>query len=316
MGRCRASFCARGVLSAALLGACGLPAGAVPYAWLDFDGTIPGEALDKGHKDWIEIQSFGFDVRRDVASPVGGGREGGRPQIAEITLNKLQDRSSVPMFASIVTGREPFALVKLDLNSGTSQPLVRLELENVLLSGQTFAAEDSGADKPSESISLNFTKVTYTYLVPGSSTTYFTSYDLQTGEAESNTGTVVPPNPDSDNDGMPDSWETAYGLGVGVNDAAGDADGDGLKNIDEFQLGTHPRSGTSFFKATLVAVPATPGSYQISWNSVVGKAYVIEWSPDLTTAFTPVRTVTATSTTSTETVTSAGSIGFYRVRPQ
>jgi len=45
---------------------------------------------------------------------------------------------------------------------------------------------------------------------------------------------------DSDLDGMPDDWEAANGLAVGVNDAAGDVDGDGLTNLEEYELGTGP----------------------------------------------------------------------------
>jgi type VI secretion system secreted protein Hcp len=312
---CRASFVARSVLSAAFFAASGLPAAAT-YAWLDFGGTIPGESTDKTHRDWIEIQSSGFDARREISSSPGGARESSRPQIAEITLTKRLDRASPALFAAAAAGKEPYPLVKLDLNAASTRPIARVELENVLVSGQTFAAAADGSDRPTETITLNFTKITYTYLLPDSPDTLYTSYDLETGAVESNAGQVTPPNPDSDNDGMLDSWELANGLSVGANDAGGDADGDGLSNLDEFQLGTNPKSGTSFFKATLAGVPATPGSYQLTWNSVVGKAYVIERTATLATPFSTLRTVTATSTTSTETVTNAGTMGFYRVRPQ
>lgn len=46
---------------------------------------------------------------------------------------------------------------------------------------------------------------------------------------------------DSDHDGMIDSWETNNNLIVGVNDAADDADIDGLTNLQEYQLGTNPQ---------------------------------------------------------------------------
>jgi hypothetical protein len=50
---------------------------------------------------------------------------------------------------------------------------------------------------------------------------------------------------DSDNDGLPDWWETALGLSPGSstgNDgAAGDPDGDGRSNLDEYNARTHPR---------------------------------------------------------------------------
>lgn len=47
---------------------------------------------------------------------------------------------------------------------------------------------------------------------------------------------------DTDNDGMPDGWETQNGLIVGVNDSGGDPDGDGLPNVQEFQRGTNPQN--------------------------------------------------------------------------
>jgi len=46
---------------------------------------------------------------------------------------------------------------------------------------------------------------------------------------------------DSDNDGLPDGWERANGLIVGVNDADADADLDGLTNAEEYELGTSPQ---------------------------------------------------------------------------
>ncbi len=47
---------------------------------------------------------------------------------------------------------------------------------------------------------------------------------------------------DSDNDGMPDPWETLHGLNVGINDANDDADGDGVTNVQEFQRGLNPQN--------------------------------------------------------------------------
>lgn len=46
---------------------------------------------------------------------------------------------------------------------------------------------------------------------------------------------------DSDNDGMPDSWETKYGLNINLNDASVDTDVDDLTNISEFRFGTNPK---------------------------------------------------------------------------
>ncbi len=45
---------------------------------------------------------------------------------------------------------------------------------------------------------------------------------------------------DTDGDGMPDAWESLYGLTVGTNDADGDLDHDGLTNGQEYAAGTRP----------------------------------------------------------------------------
>ena len=50
---------------------------------------------------------------------------------------------------------------------------------------------------------------------------------------------------DSDLDGMPDAWEALYpnpnGLVIGINDAAGYLDGDGLTNLEEYTNFTNPK---------------------------------------------------------------------------
>ncbi|MBU0471773.1 MAG: hypothetical protein KKF65_04050, partial [Nanoarchaeota archaeon] len=53
-------------------------------------------------------------------------------------------------------------------------------------------------------------------------------------------------NLDSDKDGMPDYWETQYGLNINYpEDAKNDNDSDGFTNLDEFLAGTNPLDNSS-----------------------------------------------------------------------
>ena len=61
------------------------------------------------------------------------------------------------------------------------------------------------------------------------------------GSAQSQYFETGDPSTDTDNDGMPDSWEALYpGLNPNLDDADGDLDGDGLSNLYEYTNGTDP----------------------------------------------------------------------------
>ncbi len=57
-----------------------------------------------------------------------------------------------------------------------------------------------------------------------------------------NAAALVPPNEDTDGDGMQNAYEDANGLNKNVDDRFGDVDADGLNNITEFLGGTKPNN--------------------------------------------------------------------------
>jgi len=128
-------------------------------------GDIKGETTQVTHKEWIEINSFQFGVGRGISSGVGGGskREATAPSVSEITMTKTMDISSPLLLKDAVGGKAVTAKIELTQtdNSGKHVSFQKYILTNALISGYSLS---SGGDRPSESLSINFTKIDSEYL--------------------------------------------------------------------------------------------------------------------------------------------------------
>ena len=118
-----------------------------------------------GHEQWIDLSSFQWESaaaslrrrwqRRQTASPPCH-RSG------EVVVTKSQDAASPRSLPSLALYGEG-KTVKIDFtrtNAGNEETYLNLELENCLVSGFSLS---SGGDRPTESVSINFTKITYSY---------------------------------------------------------------------------------------------------------------------------------------------------------
>jgi hypothetical protein len=86
---------------------------------------------------------------------------------------------------------------------------------------------------------------------------------------------------DADGDGLPDSWETAYGFATNnPANALLDPDGDGLGNHAEYFAGTDPTNALSYLKIDSIAVN---GSAVISFGTISNRTYTVQFTDALTT---------------------------------
>jgi type VI secretion system secreted protein Hcp len=129
--------------------------------YLHMDG-LEGDVTAAGHEGWIECESLQWGVGRSISTPTGSSqeRESSAPSISEVSIVKNMDKCTPKLFEQACVGTSK--LVKIDLVQTGEQldTYMSYELENSLISGYSVA---SGGEKPSESVSLNFTKLVMKY---------------------------------------------------------------------------------------------------------------------------------------------------------
>jgi len=122
---------------------------------------IPGDVTAEGHEKWIELNSCQWGVGRGISSPTGASadRESSAPSVSEITVTKATDVSSTKVLNEAYQGEGQ--KVQIDFcktDKGKLEVFLTLTLTNCMVSGYSVS---SGGDRPSESLSLNFTKVEF-----------------------------------------------------------------------------------------------------------------------------------------------------------
>ena len=137
---------------------------AVDY-FLNLSG-IKGEAQDAVYKGWIDIYSWSFGATQGGSGGhVGGGSGAGKVNMHDITVTKRTDTSSADLFLKCANGKHYDEATIVSRKAG-EKPLefLKIKLTQVLVTSYQLGGSH-GDDTPTESITLNFTKVNMDYQV-------------------------------------------------------------------------------------------------------------------------------------------------------
>jgi len=138
--------------------------------YLEFSGknAIKGESTAAGFEDQIEITSISENITRAImAGGSGAQRQRSSATLGDIVCSKDVDKSS-PKLAEAICKGAVFGTVKIALTTSSEGGSGRtayftFELTNARVTSYGFSGSTDGAIVPSESLSLNFEKIKWTY---------------------------------------------------------------------------------------------------------------------------------------------------------
>lgn len=123
---------------------------------------ITGDVTETKHTSWVELKSFQWGMGRGISSAVGSSadRESTAPSVSEVVVSKDNDISSGKLMQEAFSGDGKTVQIDFTRTFKDSQEIyLTLILTNTIISGYSHS---SGGDRPTENLSLNFTKIQFT----------------------------------------------------------------------------------------------------------------------------------------------------------
>ena len=143
------------------------------------DRKFRGEVKAKGYEGWIALQSAQLGTNRNITTSTGRGtnREASAPAIQEVVITKLQDSVSTALYRETLGGEGKLIVIAFVKEDGTTS--MTLVLQNTLISSYSVSGHGGVTDsRPTESLSINFTKITFEMSPTSPDTTHSQVYQL------------------------------------------------------------------------------------------------------------------------------------------
>jgi len=140
---------------------------------------IPGDSFVSEFEQQIEVLSYSHGVSAQVASDVSSqNRTSAPPMHQDFTITKYLDRASPLINQNCCMGTvSNEVLITVGRNdAGVILPLIEYSLEEVLISSVSVGG--GGGGKPVETVSLNYSRIEWVYVVGGEDEKVVAAWDL------------------------------------------------------------------------------------------------------------------------------------------
>jgi type VI secretion system secreted protein Hcp len=134
-------------------------------AWLQIPG-VEGEAIKKGHENWIQVLSYGWGVAAASTAPRQRlARGAARPSLEDLQITKYLDRASPLLAGAAAEGKVyPEARLVFYGAAGTSAaPLGVVRMTGVTVGGLRVRSDSETGARPVEELALLFRTIEWSY---------------------------------------------------------------------------------------------------------------------------------------------------------
>jgi len=123
-------------------------------------GDIKGESTDRTHKDEIDIMSWSWGMSQ--TGTVGTGKGAAKVNVQNFPFTKLVDKASPVLLVACASGKHyPEAKLTVRKAGGEQQEYLMITMQDVVCSSLSLSGSQS--ELPTESVSLNFSKIKMEY---------------------------------------------------------------------------------------------------------------------------------------------------------
>lgn len=124
---------------------------------------LQGESQSRGHENWFDVFSFSWGVSNPRGTGGGGGGGAGRASFSDLSIMKYGGKSSPLLMLACARGQLlPAVQLEVTVPRGENGDTVfqRYVLSDCMITSYEDAGD--GSVMPTESLSLNFTKIDFT----------------------------------------------------------------------------------------------------------------------------------------------------------
>lgn len=148
----------------------------------------PGESQDAKHKDEIQVLSFSFGESQAGTMAFGGGGGAGKVQMQDFHFTMNVNKATPKLMALCATGTHMKSAILTARKAGKDQQdYLKVTFTDCLVSSYTQSGDANANHLPTDSCSLNFTKIEFEYKPQNADGTLGapikTGYDLKKMEA-------------------------------------------------------------------------------------------------------------------------------------